>query len=132
MSNKFKITEELLSIMSTIGNTFQWAIEVDWDEKKEAPKEITLLARHGHARDIIFRFNEISLDGYGEAEIFIRSRSDGKEESMNEFIQFSDPDEFNDAVKRIYERGPSGLNWWEHRFGKAGTNCWYDDVLNIL
>lgn len=129
---KIRMTEELLSIIHAIAEVFQWTVETRWDEKG-CLQEVDLFGRHGHARDIIFRFNEIDEDGCGEAEIFIRRRGDNEEEeSMNEFIQFSDPQEFKEAVERLYERGPNGLSWYEYRFGKSHTNCWYDDVLNIV
>ena len=130
---KFRTTEELLSIISSVAEVFPWPIEVNYDgDKTMELKSVTVVGINpGYSRDLIFRFLEVSSDGYGEAQIFVK-RADGKEEDMNEYIQFRDVDEFKDAVKRIHKHGPNGLDWWEYRFGKTNTNCWTDDVFNII
>ena len=132
---KFKITEELLGIISSIAETFPWEIEVEYDGENGEMlgiNSVTVVGRNpGYSRDLIFKFLEISSEGFGEAEVFIR-RADGKEESMNEYIRFSDPTEFKEAVERIHEQGPNGLDWYHYRFGESKTNSWTDDVFNII
>ena len=132
---KFQINEELLSIIKAIAKVFPFTIEVEWngdDDDVMDLKSVAIIGRNpGYSRDLIFRFLEISSDGYGEAQIFVR-RANGKEEDVNTYIKFSDPQEFKEAVERLYERGPNGLDWYHYRFGESKTNSWTDDVFDII